>query len=388
MDYAEQHPCSANLLSGGVDSSYLQVIWNRLRGHAQPAPPSFSIDVDHALTKIDRDYALSASRALLTRHTLVPATGPYANYLLDTLATTGEPPNHAMTVYFGLLSRSMQARGITAGLCGEGADSLFGIGAADVFRMARVIERLVPSRWLRRWGAALTRALGRDLLPASFRLADRVHDWEHWEHPVNRVAVFADWPAVQACFGDDGVASALAYRRGLLEQCQVSSDPVERLHAVAYLGEAVDSASLWTTLFNAAGGDLACPFLDSRLLRLALSIDPCRRFPFRRPKDLLKRALARHAPRELAETELEAIGQPVFDWMAPGGQLRPWVEAIGYYDFVAPAARATALARPNWFLYSLLCYDLWHKLFIERSLPRHGFVNHPQTVETAGAAAP
>jgi hypothetical protein len=29
-----------------------------------------------------------------------------------------------------------------------------------------------------------------------------------------------------------------------------------------------------------------------------------------------------------------------------------------------------ALARPNWFLYSLLCYDLWHKLFIERSLAR------------------
>jgi hypothetical protein len=25
---------------------------------------------------------------------------------------------------------------------------------------------------------------------------------------------------------------------------------------------------------------------------------------------------------------------------------------------------------PGWFLSSLLCYDLWHRLFIERSLPR------------------
>ena len=65
------------------------------------------------------------------------------------------------------------------------------------------------------------------------------------------------------------------------------------------------------------------------------------------------------------------FGQPVFEWMAPGGQLRSWVEQIGTYDFVDAGARTIALARPNWFLYSLLCYDLWHKLFIERSLPRN-----------------
>ena len=47
------------------------------------------------------------------------------------------------------------------------------------------------------------------------------------------------------------------------------------------------------------------------------------------------------------------------------------VEQIGHYDFVDCATLQSSLACPNWFLYSLLCFDLWHKLFIERSLPRN-----------------
>ena len=105
------------------------------------------------------------------------------------------------------------------------------------------------------------------------------------------------------------------------------------------------------------------------MVRLAMSIEPRRRFPYRRPKDLLKQALARHVGRELAYRFKLGFGQPVFEWMAPGGQLRPWVERIGEYDFVPASVRAAAMERPSWFLYSLLCYDLWHKLFIEGERP-------------------
>jgi hypothetical protein len=132
----------------------------------------------------------------------------------------------------------------------------------------------------------------------------------------------------------------------------------------------MDSASLWTTLFNRAGADLMCPFLDSRVLRLALNLAPEVRFRFRRPKDLLKQALARLAPAELAQRSKLGFGQPIFEWLAPGGLLRPLVDRIAPYDFVDAASLTRTRARPTWFLYSLLCYDLWHKLFIDRSLPR------------------
>jgi asparagine synthase (glutamine-hydrolysing) len=383
--YGEGAPDTANLLSGGVDSSYLQAVWNSVRP-GDGRPRSFSVSVDHPLTQIDTDYALSAARALHTQHTLIPARASYADYLLESIATTGEPPNHAMTVYFGMLARAMVERGFSVGLCGEGADSLFGIGAADLLRYAQAIRRWLPWPSVRRWGKALAGAAGRYWLPASFDLAEHADDFTHWDHPLNRVAVFADWDAVRACFGDEGVDSALAHRRRLLEQVAVGDDSLECLHAVGYLGEAVDSASLWTTLFNAAGAELRCPYLDSRVLRLALSLPPVQRFRYRRPKDLLKRALARHVPRELAYRFKLGFGQPIFEYLAEGGPLRPWVERIGSYDFVDAASLSAALARPNWFLYSLLCYDIWHKLFIERSLPRERFAASSRPVNVAALA--
>jgi asparagine synthase (glutamine-hydrolysing) len=369
-DCATLRPQTANLLSGGVDSSYLQAVWNRVAAGDDPLPPSFSVSVDHPRSWEDTDYAVTASRALGTRHTLVPADQPYAGYLLDTLSATGEPPNHVQTAYFGHLARTMVERGCDTGLCGEGADSLFGLGLADQVQNADVVRRYIPFGPMRRTAAALSAALGLRRWSAAVRLADQLTDWTELTHPVNQVAAFADWESVRRCFGADAVAGAAAGRRALLDRYQVPATPLDRLHAAGFLGEAMDSAALWTTLFNRAGANLLCPFLDSRILRLALNLAPEVRFPFRRPKAVLKEALARLAPAELATRTKLGFGQPIFEWLAHGGQLRPYVERIGNHEFVDREALAEARAKPNWFLYSLLCYDLWHKLFIERSLPR------------------
>jgi asparagine synthetase B (glutamine-hydrolysing) len=206
--------------------------------------------------------------------------------------------------------------------------------------------------------------MGGERLAHYLHLAERLYHLEDLDHPANHVATFTEWPLVEACFGRSAVAAAAASRRALLGQYAVPDDPLQRLHAVGFLGEAIDSASLWTTLFNGAGADLLCPFLDSRLLRLASRLAPRQRYRFRRPKHLLKAALVRHAPQELAYRAKLGFGQPVFEWLAPGGQLRPLAERIGDYEFLPSPARRSALARPGWFLYSLLCYDLWHKRFI------------------------
>jgi asparagine synthase (glutamine-hydrolysing) len=368
-DCAALRPGAVNLLSGGVDSSYIQAVWNRAVSR-EPLPASVSLSVDHPWTWMDTDYVMTASRSLGTRHTLTPADGPYATYLLDALATTGEPLNHVQSAYFGHLARAMVARGMTTGLCGEGADSLFGLGLANRVHNAAVLRQLLPLRPLRRAAAAVSGALGWSLLAATCRLADRLDDMRDLEHPVNRAAVFADLASVEVCFGSAGVAEASAWRRSLLDLYAVPNNAMDRLHAAGFLGEAVDSAGLWVTLFNSAGGDLLCPFLDSRMLRLALNLPAEVRYPFRRPKDLLKRALARQAPAELATRTKLGFGQPIFEWLAPGGQLAGLVEAIAPYPFVDARALASARQRPTWFLYSLLCYDLWHKLFIDRSLAR------------------
>jgi asparagine synthase (glutamine-hydrolysing) len=364
-DYAALRPRAANLLSGGVDSSSLQVHWNRAARGKGP-PVSFALSVDHPQTQADNDYALSAARLLGTQHTFVPADRPYASYLLDALAATGEPPNHVQSAYFGQLAEAMASHGVTTGLCGEGADSLFGVSSMYLLQNAALLRRLVPLGLARRGGERLAAWAGWERLRYYLHLADRLHCLEDLDHPVNHVAVFTEWPLVEACFGRPAVAAAAAYRRALLDQYDVPADALQQLHAVGFLGEAMDSASLWTTLFNSAGADLLCPFLDSRMLRLALTLDPRQRYPFRRPKHLLKAALVRHAPAELAHRPKLGFGQPIFEWLAPGGQLRPLAERIGAHEFLHGDILRAALARPGWFLSSLVCYDNWHRLFIGR----------------------
>ena len=375
-DCAAMQPAAANLLSGGVDSSYIQAVWNRVTPAGDGLPASYSVSVDHPRTWLDTDYAVTAAQMLGSAHTLIPADGLYSGYLVETLAATGEPPNHVQSAYFLALARAMAGQGAAAGLCGEGADSLFGVGPAVTIQEAAFFRRAAP-RTLRRAAAGLSAALGWGRWEEPLRLADGLSDFEDLQHPVNRVASFADWPAARACFGAAAVADAAARRRTLLDRLAVPPTPLDRLHGAGFLGEAVDSASLWTTLFNRAGADLFCPFLDSRMLRLALNLPDAVRFRFRRPKHLLKRALAAVAPPELASRRKLGFGQPIFEWLSPGGQLRPLVEEIGDHGFVRPDTLRQAKARPGWFLYSLLCYDLWHKLFIERSLPM------PETTEAA-----
>ncbi len=367
-DCADHRPDAVNLLSGGVDSSYLQVVWNRV-GPPSDAPPSVSVCVDHPRCWQDTDYAVTMADALGTRHTLVPADGPYAGYLADLLATTGEAPNHVQSAYFGHLAREAVGNGFSAGLCGEGADSLFGLGLVGQFHEAALARRMLPLRSLRRLAAAAAGRAGSERFAAACRLADAADEYSDPLHPMNLVASFTDRAAVAACFGVGAVLDAEARRRGLVDLVAPGGGPEDRLHATGYLGEAAESASLWVTLFNGAGADLLCPFLDSRMLRLALSLPASVRYRYRRPKDLLKRALARAVPEPLANRPKLGFGQPVFEWLAPGGQLRPHVDRIGAYDFIERAPLERSLARPGWFLYSLLCYDLWHRLFIDRSLP-------------------
>jgi asparagine synthase (glutamine-hydrolysing) len=366
-DCSAHRPGVVNLLSGGVDSSYIQAVYNGVLPVGDELPLSYSIAVDHPHTWADTDYALTASQALGTRHRLVSADGPYESYLLDALATTGEPLNHVQSAYFGHLARAMKADGIPAGLCGEGADSLFGLGLANQIHNAGVMRRLLPARFLRAFASGVASRVGWGRLAATCRLADRIDDFTDLEHPVNRVAAFADWSAVTACFGET-VAAAAADRRRLLDRFEVPYLPQDRLHAAGFLGEAVDSAGLWATLFARAGVDLLCPFLDSRIVRLALSLAPEVRYRFRRPKDLLKRALARHVGAEMANRVKLGFGQPIFEWLSPGGQLAGMVAGLGEHDFVDPEAMARSRAKPNWFLYSLLVYDTWQRLFIDRTL--------------------
>jgi asparagine synthase (glutamine-hydrolysing) len=326
-----------------------------------------AITVDHPRTRQDREYAESAALALRTQHTNVSVNGCYQDRLTAAIAATGEPPNHVQSPYFAQLAQQMRELHLTTGLCGEGADSLFGTDLANRLSRARRLSARVPSETVRFYLGMGAAAFGRSNLARALRLAGRVDDLADLDHPVNTAASFTHRPSVESCFGKVRLAEACAYRRGLLDRYRVPPDSLHRSHAVGFLGEAIDTASLWTILFESEGVLLRCPYLDSRLLRVALNIDPTYRFSRLRQKWVLKEALMRHLPVELVNRPKLGFGQPIFEWMATGGQLRPMVDGIRQYDFVPSEVLASARAEPNWFLFSLLCYDSWFKTFIEHN---------------------
>ena len=83
----------------------------------------------------------------------------------------------------------------------------------------------------------------------------------------------------------------------------------------------------------------------------------------------------------ITESELQAYADGRLDakrrmaveaWLAT----RPEeAERIADYPFVPPRVRRAMLERPGWFLYSLLCYDVWHKLFVSRELARESGIS-------------
>jgi asparagine synthase (glutamine-hydrolysing) len=362
-DMESHRPGLVNLLSGGVDSSYIQAIYNQEIYKDENLPMSYCIAVDHPMTWIDTDYAITASMAIGTQHRLAPADGPYIGYLTETLQATAEPLNHVQSAYFGTLARQMAEDGVRAGLCGEGADSLFGVGLANKLQNAAVVEKVLPIPPLRRLAAGAAGLLGWDSLRRTLDRAGKRYDETDPDHPINQVACFTDRKIALRCFGEQAIRDAEAKRRALLDQYEVGSDPLDRLHATGFLGEAMDSAGLWATLFQRAGVDLLCPFLDSRMIRLALNLPPHLRYTFRRPKALLKAALAQRVTPEIAYRVKLGFGQPIFEWLRTGGQLSGPVSRIRGHGFLAPGA----VGGPNWFSYSALCYDVWHRTFIDAS---------------------
>ena len=382
-DCASHRPSTVNLLSGGVDSSYLQAIWNTSVATDSTLLRSFCISIDHPTTWADTNYAVSASQQLGSHHQLIPANDSYFEYMRDALELTAEPLNHVQSAYFGHLARHLHKQGVRAALCGEGADSLFGVSLANQIHNAQTLQSVFPfGRRLRNFLATVCDHFGFKRLGYTFRLADYLDDDSWLHHPINRVAMFSDLDTVQACFGNDSIQAAFRGRTSLVDQLQVGPNPLQRLHAAGLLGEATDSAGLWSTLFQTAGVDLLCPFLDSRILRLAWSLPEQVRFPYRQPKEILKRALAKLSSRQLAYRPKLGFGQPIFEWLAPGGQLHPYLEHLGRHSFVSRPLLQQMLKTPNWFLYTLLVYDTWHRTIIE-SPAQHPFASLSPSLSVA-----
>ena len=362
-------PGSAGLLSGGVNSTYIQAHWNKLwRTPGDGKPRSAAVWLDHPATAPDQDYASSAARQLDTSHLAVrtdrarcPANErnavgnrrdaePRAILLLW---AAGQDDGRA-----GNYGRAVRRRGRRAVRQQRGGYSPLRPGVSQAFSDPALYAL----------GALASHCLGHVYAAHCFRLSNRLNDTTGFLHPINSAAAFTNWDLVTACFGSPSASQALVYRQGLLRRFRVPEDGahLQEALAIGYLGEAVNTAAYWNQLAADSEIEFFCPFLDSRVLRAATNMDLNARFVPGNPKQVLKKSLARHVPEEFVNRPKRGFGQPIFEWLAEGGMLRGAVENIGDHEFLDKRTFRRAKAKPDWFLYNLLIYDLWHKAFIKK----------------------
>ncbi|MDR2754567.1 MAG: hypothetical protein LBC20_02565 [Planctomycetaceae bacterium] len=371
-DWYERKPQSAVLLSGGVDSMILQVHWNTVCRHFEPhrSPQSAAVVLNHPYTKPDFDYTISAVHQLGTEHLNIEQQPLSAEMMSEILSQTGDMPNHVQSFYFSTLAEGMRKAGFEAGICGEGADGMFGNSCPDDILSALIWRRKIPVPMFRSLIAKLIDQIKpQNYYAPIFRLANHITDLDYPQHPQNNAATFTDFDRVEELFGRGGMLDAMCYRRSILDRVSIpsssSDDPYSLLRAqlIGFFGEGIATAAYWCSMFHRHGVEMYNPFQDSRLIRAVSNIRIDTRFVHGNPKQVLKKALARHVPEAFSRRPKLGFGQPIFLWLAPGGCLFDAVRQIDDQPWLTPKAKQKILATPNWFLWTLLCYDLWYKTF-------------------------
>jgi asparagine synthase (glutamine-hydrolysing) len=135
----------------------------------------------------------------------------------------------------------------------------------------------------------------------------------------------------------------------------------------------VDVTSMMSSL------EVRCPFQDREVVEWAARIDPALKMRLWESKYLLKRAAVRRLPRDVIYRPKHGFSIPLDDWMR--GSWAPAAHEIVLgrearrrglfnYDYIEQlwAEHQAGVARHGTRFWLLLWLELWHRLFIDRSL--------------------
>ena len=362
---------SGTLLSGGIDSSLLQMA---IKAHfsSQPNPLSFSYTSDAPSFTPEIENASVASKFLGSEHSFIHVSMmDYPDLLIAAIEALGQPPHHEQTPYYIAVARyvSENEEGVRYLFGGEGADALHGMEIGrDIYRAEKY----------RRWPESFLRLLGTALDPVwqskaygarrAANLIPHLNDYDSIWHPMNMMSVYTDWELLQRSFDSMVIREALAYRRELEKEQFNSSNLNEKVHALHLLTDTCDSITLWQQLGLAYGQEIVYPYLDDAVVATSMKFDPQRRFFFdNRTKPVLKLILEQEGAHVIVNKPKYGggWGNDLPDWMRKG-VLQDMVQAIKRPAFMNRADFQHKIENPDWFTWNLLTMDLFKKHVLAR----------------------
>ena len=341
------------LCSGGIDSSLVTAISAR---HV-PDIAAFHVSVTGYEDLDESRYARQVTDALgLRLHTYSLSGEEFRRTLPRAIYHSDFPLTHPNSVAFLLVSEFARARGVTILLSGEAADELFG-GYMHRYRQYRHFLR--AQRLFERLPARL-----RKIMALLGHAAERVPATAFGEYPgllphtTSMIDKFAREDLRLAC------EEAYAFISDPDDRALLGAMLADLTNFLAPLLRRLDRMSM------AASIECRTPFLDHRLVELALNLPLDYRLRGGTDKWVLKQVAARYIPREVVHRRKVGFPLPVRDYLLPLAHPDLFVDgfcvnALGMHRRGLLEAIASWEQNVHGF-FNLLALEIWGRMFVLR----------------------
>ncbi len=372
----------ANELSGGVDSSLIQLLI-RQQASGDEASSSFSFTFEPEGFQFEVGYARLASELLGTRHTFVDVQNrDYADLLIKTIQTLAQPmviaendPGHLVLAEH--LAASCAVPHYV--FAGQGADVLQGEDVEECIANLDALHYAFGESW-RLFGTPIFRKKLGGLLDVS-RYVFMASTYRclrppaNLLDPVNRVAVpYTSFETLRHFLGDEVILGCLEYRQSLTEETLTSHTLVEHLHDIDMVTLGYGPATAFEALFAAANEVLIPFYFDQEVVRLAKSVSPEVRYrQDNEVKPIPKQILRLKSLDRIVHQRKGSSGfwRDFQSWMM-NGMLREMVHSMERPGFISQKD-FTALIENKYpygydLVWPLLTYDIFQKHVVRQSL--------------------
>lgn len=368
-----------NMMSGGVDSTILQLLIN---DHV--SLPSRRKTFSYALRVPDFEFeienARSASQALQTDHTFVDVwPEDYLGLLIRNIETLGYPiPAESQPCKLAIAEHLSEiGDDHRFFFVGTGGDTLHGTTLARKMTLLEKVRNLPLSNLALKSAAVLARPIAPRKAHGLRHIAGMLSELDDpysYKVPANIIAVYTDIDMARRSFGDQALKEAFAYRHQMEAQLLDSSHHIEKVHAMELVTDAYETGVLVNHLYLAHHREQIYPYLDEQTIRISYAFDPGIRYvKGQRVKPLLAGILERESLGSIAQRPKgdSVFTDDLYGWMK-SGLMRDMVQAIERPGFLSKADFEQLLEvpdwdpldEPNWFLWSLLTFDIFRKRVI------------------------
>jgi len=332
-----------SLLSGGIDSSFLQLVINDVRPGSRTR--SFSYAIRAPCFEYEIGYAKQASAILGTEHTFVDITEQeYPDLLVRATNILAQPVlSSAEVSKLGLVESLSKMDGAPRFFfVGAGGDTLFGTSIAGKIKVLKYLKKLKVLKTALVLGGTL-------LKPFTWRgqtLLNLAEDLPHWDDPahfaalINVESTIKDFTIARRCFGDKAVRRAIEEKRNQEAKYLDSSDYTEKIHVVDLLSDMLEIEVHSSQLFLACNKERLYPFLDEDIIRLGFAFQPKVRYvKGLRYKFILKEMLEQRVATPITR---QTKGGSVFY-----GELHKWMKSGPLHDMIRDISLPGYLSRAD-----------------------------------------